>query len=219
MAGTLLENSPMPEDINYIMTNPAGYNSTAMFPQGGGRVRTYFAYSIDAGFRLQGDAAFPEFVRRAVEASMPAEYFRGATCAGPLASFEIADTWVPHPYTAGIALVGDAAAASDPAWGNGMSMALRDARMLRDRLLADDDWDAAGHAYAEDHDAAYDVIHHVTKWMTQMFAESGAEADARRAKALPLIAADPMRVPDHGVSGPDLPFDRNLTRARFFGSA
>ena len=40
---------------------------------------------------------------------------------------------------------------------------------------------------------------------------------ARRAKAMPLIAQDPTRVPDHGISGPDIPFDKETARARFFG--
>ena len=48
------------------------------------------------------------------------------------------------------------------------------------------------------------------------FFEQGTEADARRARALPLIAQEPDRFPDHGVSGPDLPYDERVRR-RFFG--
>jgi 2-polyprenyl-6-methoxyphenol hydroxylase-like FAD-dependent oxidoreductase len=43
---------------------------------------------------------------------------------------------MPHPYRRGVALVGDAAAVSDPSWGQGLSMTLRDVRVLRDQLLA-----------------------------------------------------------------------------------
>jgi menaquinone-9 beta-reductase len=49
-----------------------------------------------------------------------------------------------------------------------------------------------------------------------MFYESGPVAEARRAKALPLIAEDPTRVPDHLFSGPDLPLNDSIKR-RFFG--
>jgi menaquinone-9 beta-reductase len=96
-------------------------------------------------------------------------------------------------------------------------LTLRGVRALRDRLLANENWDVAGHEYSEEHDRFYGVIHDVTTWFHQMFMESGPEADARRAKAMPLIAGDPTRVPDHGMSGPDIPFEKDTARARFFG--
>jgi hypothetical protein len=40
----------------------------------------------------------------------PADWFSGATPSGPLESVETASSWVVHPYKAGVALVGDAAA-------------------------------------------------------------------------------------------------------------
>jgi len=42
------------------------------------------------------------------------------------------------------------------------------------------------------------------------------ESAALRAKAMPLIAEDPTRVPDHILSGPELPLNETV-RARFFG--
>jgi 2-polyprenyl-6-methoxyphenol hydroxylase-like FAD-dependent oxidoreductase len=135
---------------------------------------------------------------------------------GPLASFDGADTWVEHPYRAGVALVGDAAAASDPCFGQGLSLTVRDVRVLRDYLLAHDDWEAAGHAYAAEHDRHYGVMHRATEWFARLFYEPGPEAAARRARALPLIAQDTTRVPDHMFSGPDLPVDETVRR-RFFG--
>jgi len=44
----------------------------------------------------------------------------------------------------------------------------------------------------------------------------GPEAEACRARALPLITQDETRVPDHVYSGPDLPADE-VVRRRFFG--
>ena len=38
---------------------------------------------------------------------------------GPLATFDRADTWVEHPYKEGVVLVGDAAATTDPTYGQG----------------------------------------------------------------------------------------------------
>jgi menaquinone-9 beta-reductase len=39
---------------------------------------------------------------------------------GPLASFDVSDTWVEHPYRDGVALLGDAAATTDPTYGQGL---------------------------------------------------------------------------------------------------
>lgn len=49
-----------------------------------------------------------------------------------------------------------------------------------------------------------------------MFFAAGAEADARRMKALPLMMQEPTRRLDHNWSGPDLPFNETIRR-RFFG--
>jgi hypothetical protein len=49
-----------------------------------------------------------------------------------------------------------------------------------------------------------------------MFYEPGAEADARRARALPLIAQDNTRMLGHLLSSPDLPADETVRR-RFWG--
>jgi hypothetical protein len=97
-------------------------------------------------------------------------------------------------------------------------LTLRDARVLRDALLADDDWDRAAHAYATQHDRYYGIIHDYEDLLTEFFYGTSAEARARRDRAMPLIIADPDRVPDHVFSGPELPFDENV-RARFFGEA
>jgi len=74
-----------------------------------------------------------------------------------------------------------------------MSLTLRDARVLRDALLADDDWDRAGHAYAAEHDRYYAIVRRADGWYADLFMELGPVADERRARALPLLAADPSR--------------------------
>jgi 2-polyprenyl-6-methoxyphenol hydroxylase-like FAD-dependent oxidoreductase len=117
-----------------------------------------------------------------------------------------------------VALIGDAASANDPCWGQGLSLTLRDARVLRNHLLASDDWDAAAHAYAAEHDGYYGVVREVTHALKDLFLRSGADADARRARALPLVAKDRTRLPDHPFSGPDLPWSAQV-RGRLFGES
>lgn len=204
------------EDTGYYVMNPTLGQAVPLFPQGQGRVRAYLVHPKAASVRLQGAAALPRFVEESVKTYAPAQWYAGARAAGPLATFDGAEAWVNHPYKAGVVLIGDAAAASDPTWGQGLSLTVRDARVLRDQLCAHDDWEAAGHAYAAEHDRYYGVIHTVDNWLTEFFLALGPEAEARRARALPLIAQDGTRVPDHILSGPDLPMHETIRR-RFFG--
>ena len=216
LAGILIENTPAPMDYSVAVFNPFASRIALMFPQGDRRARFYFgARSSEPG--MSGDREVPRFIEESVKTGMPAEYFEGATSAGPLATFSGADSWVDHPYRNGVALIGDAAAQSDQTWGQGMALTLRDARILRDALLADDDWEAAGHAYAEEHDRQFHDLHTAESWFTGIFMEPGAEADARRAKALPQVAMDQTRIPDTFFSGPgSAPVDETARR-RFFG--
>lgn len=216
IAGVLMENVPAREDTAHMVVNFNPGRIAFLFPQGGGRARAYFCYQRDSLPRLQGEADLPRFVEECKRTGSDAGLYEGAKAAGPLATFDCADTWVEHPYRDGVALVGDAAAASDPTWGQGLALTLRDVRVLRDHLLSTDDWNAAGHAYAAEHDRHYGVIHTVDEWYAKLYLKSGLQADARRARALPLIAEDPMRQPDALFSGPDLPIDEPVRR-RFFG--
>ena len=151
-----------------------------------------------------------------MKAGAPAEFYAEAKAIGPLATFNGADSWVEHPYKDGLALIGDAGASSDPTWGEGLSLVMRDVRVLRDDLLNHDNWDAAGHAYAEEHDRHYGVVHTLDNWFSDFFLTLSPEAEARRAKALPLIAQDGSRIPDIFGLGPETPADE-IVRRRFFG--
>lgn len=215
-AGLSIADMSSPEGNAYLLFNPMLGMATAITPVGRGRFRTYVAYQTSADYRLQGDEKVPLFIAEASRAAPVGEFYGAAKPTGPLASFRCGHFWVNHPYKDGVALIGDAAATSDPAFGQGLSTTVRDARVLRDELMATDDWDAAGHAYAAEHDRYSAVVHKVNNWFRQIFLEQGPDADARRAKALPPLADDPTRAPDHLLSGPDLPSDESVQR-RFFG--
>jgi 2-polyprenyl-6-methoxyphenol hydroxylase-like FAD-dependent oxidoreductase len=214
IAGVLLENCSAPEDIAQLYINSNLGRIVGVFPQGEGNARCYLCFHANDR-RYQGAADVPRFLADSQTAGANSAFFKGARAVGPLASFSGAQAWVEHPYRDGMVLIGDAAAASDPSWGQGLGLTLRDVRVLRDQLLANDDWDAAGHAYAREHDHYTHIIHTVDNWMTEFHLTTGAEADARRARANPLIAQDPTRVPDHGFSGPEMPFGEEVRR-RFF---
>ena len=216
VAGVLLENCPAAEDTARIVIDSKAGQCATVFPQGRGRARAYFCYHKGSRTRMQGAAAVSDLIESSKRSGADPSWYDGVKAAGPLASFDGADIDTPHPYRDRVALVGDAAAVSDPSWGQGLSMTLRDVRVLRDKLLANGDWEAAGHAYADEHDQYCRAVHDVVGWHTEFFLGTGPEAEARRARALPLIAEDPTRQPDLLFSGPDMPVDEG-TRRRFFG--
>jgi 2-polyprenyl-6-methoxyphenol hydroxylase-like FAD-dependent oxidoreductase len=113
-------------------------------------------------------------------------------------------------------LIGDAAAASDPSFGCGLSLTLRDVRVLKNHLLAEQDWNAAAWRYAEEHGRYYASLHRIHDWFRDLWFGAGAEADALRARALPRIAEDPTRIPDFLACGPEAPSD-DSARRRLFG--
>jgi len=215
-AGLLLKGVAAPESDVYLLFLPQLGSCTAITPVGRGRFRTYVAYSDDQGMRLQGEQNVSRFLADAKRADQVSDFFDEAEAIGPLASFRCGDFWVEHPFKDGVALIGDAGSTSDPAFGQGLATTARDVRVLRDCLLATDDWNEAGHAFAQEHDRYSQVLRRVSQWYRSLFLEQGVDADARRARAMPLIAQDETRVPDHLFSGPELPADDSVRR-RFFG--
>ncbi|MBV8054492.1 MAG: FAD-dependent monooxygenase [Deltaproteobacteria bacterium] len=216
LAGVLFDGVAVTEDTSVMLANPAIGQIAYFFPQQGKRVRAYCALPLASGRRLQGTSDVADFVRECIRSGAPAAAYADAKAIGPLATFESMANWADLPYAEGIALVGDAAGTSDPVWGQGLSLTLRDARVLSEHLLSSNDWDAAAQAYARNHQNYFDTMHNVESWSTDLFIRTGKDADAARERAFPLIIADPTRVPDHLLSGPDLPCDE-LVRKRFFG--
>jgi 2-polyprenyl-6-methoxyphenol hydroxylase-like FAD-dependent oxidoreductase len=216
-AGVLLTGLALPHDVAHYCFNPSLAMVAAVVYEGADRFRAYLAYPTEGVERLQGEQALPRFLDHSRRTTAFPDVYDGALRAiGPLASFSSDEDWVEHPYHDGVALIGDAAATSDPVYGQGMSLTLRDVRTLSQKLLSDSQWDVAGNEYASEHGHYFDIIHTCCGWLRKMFQEQGPEADLRRATALPLIAADPTRIPDHIMSGPELPIDDSV-RARFFG--
>ena len=216
-AGVSLGGVSCQEDKASFVFNPEFGLIGAVVPQKNGRFRAYLGYPADGRISLNGAEKLGAFVAESRKVGpMFADCYAGAKALGPLAAFEAGYFWVDHPYREGVALIGEAAATSDPSFGQGMALTLRDVRVLRDALQADSDWDRAGHRYAEQHDRYFQNIRTVCCWFRNVFQEQGPAADARRQFALPRIVEDLSRVPDHLFGGPELPLDEKV-RARFFG--
>lgn len=217
VAGVLVEGVSTSPESSICMLNPSMSRMALYFPQTSSSGRAYLASRSADGVRVHGEGGFDVFLRECAESGLADWVLDGARQAGPLATFEGAGSWVDHPHKNGVALVGDAAATNDPTWGQGLSCTLRDARLLRDALLADEDWDAAGDAYADAHDRCFEKVRTAESWFTQVFLEPGPRGDALREHVLPQLPTDPLFMPDTLFSGPDFAPPTEEHRSRIFG--
>ena len=216
VSGVLLDNVAVSDDATHSWLDTEQGHFILNFPQGDGRARVYLCYAAESANRYSGHDDVSKVVGQCVASGVPAEVYANSSPAGPLATFEGRTTWAESAYRRGVALVGDAAANTDPTWGQGLSMSLRDARVLKDQLLTIDDWNAAGQTYALARQQYFDVVHSVENWQTQLLMDTGPEADALRSKAMRSWREDRTRNPDTFLSGPAGPLGES-DRRRFFG--
>jgi len=218
VAGLLFTELAAPTDAVSIFFNPRLPGQFAsFFPLGQGRHRVYFIYTLQGKERrLCGMHNVPIFINECVQTGVPTAWFAGGTAAGPLAMHYAIRSWVMTPCRPGVALVGDAAATTNPSFGCGLALTLRDVRVLTDQLLATDDWEAAITAYAHLHDDDYTHLQCKEEWLTQLFFALGPAANQRRARVAPLHRREPDREVDIVGIGPDDRYDESA-RIRFFG--
>jgi 2-polyprenyl-6-methoxyphenol hydroxylase-like FAD-dependent oxidoreductase len=219
LAGVLVDDMNVNPDVSVLAYNFALGQNALIFPQGKGRARAYFGARATDPAKMTGDADFARFVQESIRTGVSAAHYEGAKQAGPLATFDGYDSWAPHPYKDGVALIGDAAATSDQTWGQGVSIALSHARLLRDALNETDDWDVAGNAYASAANEMFSHIRRAESWNTQLLMDPGEEANALRAKVLPRLLMDPSILPDTMMAGPTLAPADDAARSRLLGDS
>jgi len=107
-----------------------------LFHQGGGRARAYVVTGKSGQHRFAGPTGVDAFRAACNLTCLPwGDVIANGTPAGPVATYPGDDTWTAAPYTDGVVLIGDAAGHNDPIIGQGLSIAMRDARIVRDLVL------------------------------------------------------------------------------------
>ncbi len=107
-----------------------------MFHQDGGRARVYLCPGLSGQHRFSGPNGTQRFLEACALSCYPwSDQVTSGTPAGPCATYPGDDTWTATPYAQGVVLIGDAAGHNDPVIGQGLSIALRDARIVRDIAL------------------------------------------------------------------------------------
>jgi 2-polyprenyl-6-methoxyphenol hydroxylase-like FAD-dependent oxidoreductase len=164
-------------DIEYIM-----------FPQAEGLMRVYSSWSIDDPRRLAGSDRQRRFLDALrLECTSWSAAVAGGTPAGPCSWFPMTDSWLDDPVHGPIVFAGDAAGWSNPLIGQGLSVALRDARVLTDVLLSGERLDA----YRDERAERMRRLR-VSMAVSDLIYDFGPEMPERRARIRAAMHADPV---------------------------
>ena len=206
IAGLLIEGlDEVPDDHDVIAGE--GDLMFVMFHQGGGRARVYLIPGLSGQHRFSGPNGTEQFLAACRLSCVPwSEQVSAGTPAGPSATYPGDDTWTAAPYTDGVVLIGDAAGHNDPIIGQGLSIAMRDARIVRDLVLDGARDSAAFESYGEQRTALMERLRFVADLISVAQAEDADNRTARRRMVGEKMAAmdEEVMVPLIGAfAGPE----------------
>ena len=205
LGGMLVDGVPdWPQDTQTIGTE--GRLHFLVFPQGGDRIRLYLCYD----FADKTPYAGPNRQQNLIAA------FAGLTCLpyarniaqarpiGPFNSFSNEDHWIEDPTAPGVVLVGDAAGHNDPIIGQGLSIALRDVRLVSEAILAGNRDRGSFQPYVEERLERMRRLRITARLAVTLRAEYGEQARLRRQRAGRRMRVDKMLSPTPAsIVGPE----------------
>jgi 2-polyprenyl-6-methoxyphenol hydroxylase-like FAD-dependent oxidoreductase len=184
------------DDLHYLV-----------FPRANGRVRLYLLHDIAQQGRFAGPDRQARFLAAYRFRCIPgSEMFRAARPAGPCAFYPMNDSWTDQPYAPGVVLIGDAAGWNDPITGQGLSIALRDVRIVTDILRTNPDWSMAAFAgYGEERWERMRRLRVAAQVRTDLVATFTPAGAARRRAYNAVWQTDPVLggIQLAGLLGPD----------------
>ncbi|MEO6397454.1 MAG: NAD(P)/FAD-dependent oxidoreductase [Tepidiformaceae bacterium] len=206
-SGMLVEGAEgWPEDAQTKGTE--GDVNFLVFPQGKGVLRLYLGYALEQKTRLTGPDAPQRFLAAFNLSSVPwSEAIVNATPISHCHSYPNEDTWTEFPYVEGVVLIGDAAGHNDPITGQGLSISMRDVRIVSELLLGAEDWQSPLFApYAEERKERMRRLRFAAALQSALDSEFTPEAVARRTRADQRKAADPSLnlTSASGIVGPEM---------------
>jgi 2-polyprenyl-6-methoxyphenol hydroxylase-like FAD-dependent oxidoreductase len=166
-----------------------------VFPRAHGRARLYLLHDVAQRGRFAGPDREVAFLDAfALRRHLPtAEIFRAARPAGPCAFYPMNDTWTDAPCAPGVVLIGDAAGWNDPIIGQGLSIALRDVRMVADVVRAGPDRSVAAFApYVRERQERMRRLRVAAQVQTALMATFTAAGMARRRAFNAVFRTDPV---------------------------
>jgi 2-polyprenyl-6-methoxyphenol hydroxylase-like FAD-dependent oxidoreductase len=180
IAGLLLDGlDTVPDDHDVLIGE--GDRFFLLFHQGDGRARAYVCTGLSGRHRFAGPDGAARFLEACAVSSYPwCEQVVAATPAGPCATYPGDDTWCAEPYVDGAVLIGDAAGYNDPIIGQGLSIAMRDARTVRDLVLEGARTADSFAAYGAERMARMTRLRFAADLIAATYAEDANNRDARR---------------------------------------
>lgn len=180
IAGLLLDDlQGVPDDFDAMVGE--GDVLFVLFHQGNARARAYLMVGKSGQHRFAGANAVENFLAATRLSAFPwSEHVAGATPAGPCATYPGDDTWTPTPFADRVVLIGDAAGYNDPIIGEGLSIAMRDARMVRDLVLDGARTAGAFGPYGEERNERMRRLRLIADVIAVTFAEDADNRSARR---------------------------------------
>jgi len=178
----------------------------ASFRQHHGQVRVYLCPGMNQKNRFAGPSGVAEFMRSANFDCLPfGQRLSAANPAGPLATYPGDDTWTATPYADGVVLIGDAAGHNSPIIGQGLSIAFRDARTVRDAIRNGESFPAAFAPYGVERMERMRRLRTAAIFMASLAAEDCDNRTARRAKFFDLQQNEPLMLAMMGgmFAGPE----------------
>jgi 2-polyprenyl-6-methoxyphenol hydroxylase-like FAD-dependent oxidoreductase len=168
-----------------------------VFHQGGGRARVYLCTGVSGQHRFSGRTGTEQFLAACNVSCYPwSQQVMAATPVGPCATYPGDDTWTDAPFADGVVLVGDAAGHNDPIIGQGLSIALRDARTVRDLVLDGARQGSEFAPYGEERAARMERVRFIADVLAVTQAEDADNRSARRVMvAEKMMAMDPELFP------------------------
>jgi 2-polyprenyl-6-methoxyphenol hydroxylase-like FAD-dependent oxidoreductase len=189
IGGCLVADVELDPDAGHMARRPG--EEALLFRHASGLARAYFVCSPDRAEQIRGQGAADRFLA-ACAAVFPTGAFDRTRVVGPVAFFPGICTYSDRIAGERIVLAGDAAGADDPTQGQGLSLAFRDVRELRDRLLGTDDWQSAIADFAAARSGWFAPLRAFSLWEGQLITDVGPEADAARYRHRAARERDPL---------------------------
>jgi 2-polyprenyl-6-methoxyphenol hydroxylase-like FAD-dependent oxidoreductase len=164
-----------------------------VFPRAHGRARLYLLHDLAQRGRFAGPDRQRAFLESFRFGCLPdPDVFRTGRPAGPCAFYPMNDSWTDGPCAPGVVLIGDAAGWNDPIIGQGLSIAMRDVRLVADVVRSGPDRSAAAFApYVQERRERMRRLRIAAEVQTALVATFTPAGTARRKAYFAVFRSDP----------------------------
>jgi 2-polyprenyl-6-methoxyphenol hydroxylase-like FAD-dependent oxidoreductase len=181
-----------PKSIGYSVNETDRF--LIAFPQPGDRARLYICVAPDDRTRFSGADAAERFLAAWDSPHMPhAAAVAAGRQEGPCATFPLNSALVDEFARPGLVLIGDAAGWIDPLIGQGLAMCMRDARLVTEALLDNDDWSPAIFSdYADDRRRRLRILALNARVQQRLDVDFSPDFAPRRLETVGAVWGDPI---------------------------